>query len=145
MTTFNPPRHLAQKTRISDIDDMAEESEKRTGIIRTVEKPWGYEIWWALTDKYVGKILHINKGHSLSYQYHKVKDETIYLHTGEMTLEIEEVGKPRVTLRILPGEAIRITPFTKHRMIAVEDCDVLEVSTPEVEDVVRLEDKYGRS
>ena len=123
---------------------MSEETKSRTCIIKNVQKPWGYEIWWALTDKYVGKILHINKGQSLSYQYHNVKDETIYLYSGEMILEIEEVGKPREIIRLLSGDAIRITPLTRHRMTAAEDCDVLEVSTPEVEDVVRLEDKYGR-
>ncbi|MER3447015.1 MAG: cupin [Candidatus Dadabacteria bacterium] len=114
------------------------------GIIKKVPKPWGYEIWWALTDKYVGKILHINKSHSLSFQYHNVKDETIYLYTGEMIIEIEEIGKTRETIKLTAGDCIRITPLTKHRMTAVEDCDVLEVSTPEVEDIVRLEDKYGR-
>lgn len=123
---------------------MSEETKSTLGIIKNVPKPWGYEVWWALTDKYVGKILHINKGHSLSYQYHKVKDETIYLHSGAMILEIEKVGNSRETIRLLPGDAIRITPLTRHRMTAAEDCDVLEVSTPEVDDVVRLEDKYGR-
>jgi quercetin dioxygenase-like cupin family protein len=123
---------------------MGEGNKGKTGIIKKVPKPWGYEIWWALTDKYVGKVLHINKGHSLSYQYHNIKDETIYLQSGEMLLEIEEVGKPKETIRLLPGNAIRITPLTRHRMTAVEDCEVFEVSTPEVEDVVRLEDKYGR-
>lgn len=123
---------------------MSEETKSTLGIIKNVPKPWGYEVWWALTDKYVGKILHINKGHSLSYQYHKVKDETIYLHSGAMILEIEKVGNSRETIRLLPGDAIRITPLTRHRMTATEDSDVLEVSTPEVDDVVRLEDKYGR-
>jgi quercetin dioxygenase-like cupin family protein len=119
-------------------------SEVRKGVIKNVPKPWGYEIWWALTDRYVGKILHINKGHSLSYQYHNVKDETIYLQSGEMILEIEAGGKSRETIRLLPGDSMRIAPLTKHRMTAAEDCDVLEVSTPEVEDIIRLEDKYGR-
>ncbi len=123
---------------------MNEKTAVRKSIIKNVPKPWGYEIWWALTDKYVGKILHINKGHSLSYQYHNVKDETIYLQSGEMILEIEKVGKPKETIKLFPGDSIRITPLTRHRMTAVEDCDVLEVSTPEVDDVVRLEDKYGR-
>jgi len=112
--------------------------------VKRVEKPWGYELWWALTEKYVGKILHIDKGQSLSYQYHEVKDETIYLHNGELLLEIEEVDGKREEQVMKPGSAIRITPFTKHRMTAMTDCDILEASTPEVEDVVRLEDKYGR-
>jgi mannose-6-phosphate isomerase len=123
---------------------MNQETTNNRGIIKRVPKPWGYEIWWALTDKYVGKILHINKSHSLSFQYHNVKDETIYLYRGEMLIEIEEVGKPRETIKLASGDCIRITPLTKHRMTAIEDCDVFEVSTPEVEDIVRLEDKYGR-
>ncbi len=123
---------------------MSEEIKSNNSIVKRVPKPWGYEIWWALTDKYVGKILHINKNQSLSFQYHKVKDETIYLYAGKMLIEIEEVGKPRETIRLAPGDSIRITPLTKHRMTAIEDCDVFEVSTPEVDDIVRLEDKYGR-
>ena len=117
---------------------------KNNNFIKTVSKPWGHETWWAQTEKYVGKILHINKGHSLSYQYHEIKDETIYLFRGIMILEIEEVGEEKKELELFPGDSIRITPFTKHRMMAVEDCEVFEVSTPEVEDVVRLEDRYGR-
>ncbi len=115
-----------------------------TDNVKRVEKPWGYELWWALTEKYVGKILHVNKGQSLSYQYHEKKDETIYLHSGELLLEIEEIGGQREEQVMKTGSAIRITPYTKHRMTAISDCDILEASTPEVEDVVRLEDKYGR-
>lgn len=118
---------------------------KITDQVKRVEKPWGYELWWAYTEKYVGKILHVNKGQSLSYQYHEVKDETIYLHNGEMLLEIEEVGGEREERTVTPGCAIHITPFTKHRMTAITDCDILEASTPEVEDVIRLEDRYGRA
>lgn len=111
--------------------------------VKRIEKPWGYELWWALTDKYVGKVLHINKGESLSYQYHEVKDETIYLYSGEMLMEVEK-NRSREEAVIREGSAIRIRPYTKHRMTAITDCDVLEASTPEVEDIVRLEDKYGR-
>jgi mannose-6-phosphate isomerase len=92
----------------------------------------------------VGKILHVNKDHSLSYQYHKVKDETIYVCSGEIILELEEVGKRKEIIRLLPGDARRITPLTKHRMTAIVESDLIEVSTPEVDDLVRLEDKYGR-
>lgn len=112
--------------------------------IKRVEKPWGFELWWAQTDRYVGKILHINKGQSLSYQYHEVKDESLLLYRGKMALEIEEKGGTKETLTLTPGESLRITPYTKHRMTAIEECEVIEVSTPEVEDVVRLEDRYGR-
>ena len=108
-----------------------------------VEKPWGYELIWAHTDRYVGKVLHIQKGESLSYQYHRIKDETIRLLSGSMDLEIESEGE-RKTLRFKPGDCLHITPGMKHRMRAIEDCDVLEVSTTELEDVVRLEDRYGR-
>lgn len=109
-----------------------------------IEKPWGYELVWAHTDRYVGKILHIRKGEFLSYQYHRVKDETVHLLRGVMDMEMEIEGE-RKKLRLQPGDGFHITPGTKHRMIAIEDCDVLEASTPELEDVVRLEDRYGRA
>ena len=108
-----------------------------------VEKPWGYELVWAHTDKYVGKVLHINKGESLSYQYHVVKDETIRLLSGTMNMDLETDGA-KSTIRLNIGDCLHITPGMKHRMSAVEDCDVLEVSTPELHDVIRLEDRYGR-
>src|SRR6185436_16859673 len=111
---------------------------------RVVDKPWGYELIWAHTDRYVGKVLHIKKGESLSYQYHVVKDETIRLLTGLLEMDIETDGE-RGQLRLTPGQCLHITPGMKHRMIALEDCDVLEVSTPELNDVVRLEDRYGRA
>ncbi len=108
-----------------------------------VDKPWGYELIWAHTDRYAGKIIHIKKGESLSYQYHEVKDETIHLLRGAMELEVEREGE-RKTLRLRPGDCFHITPGTRHRMKALEECDVLEVSTPELDDLVRLEDRYGR-
>ena len=108
-----------------------------------VDKPWGYEIIWAHTDRYVGKVLHILKGHALSYQYHRVKDETICLWNGLLELETES-GGARETLQLKPGDRFHIKPGVKHRMTALDDCDVLEVSTPELDDVVRLEDRYGR-
>jgi len=108
-----------------------------------VNKPWGYELIWAHTDRYVGKILHINRGESLSYQFHRVKDETIRLLSGVLEMDLETNGE-REKIRLAPGECLHIVPGMKHRMSAVEDCDVLEVSTPELDDVVRLEDRYGR-
>lgn len=111
---------------------------------RIVQKPWGFELIWAHTDRYVGKVLHINKGESLSYQYHVVKDETIRLLAGELAMDIEIDGK-RDKIELAPGDCLHIVPGMKHRMTAIEDCDVLEVSTPELEDVVRLEDRYGRA
>ena len=113
------------------------------GITR-VEKPWGYELHWAKTDRYVGKVLHIEAGHALSLQYHNHKDETIYLYSGKLMFEIEENGQ--LTKRDMqPGDSVHVTPKTVHRMTAIENSDVLEVSTPELDDVVRLEDRYGRT
>ncbi len=108
-----------------------------------VEKPWGYELHWAKTDRYVAKIIHINSGHALSLQYHNQKDETILLWKGRLTLEIKEKDK-LVQRQMNPGDIFHIRPKTIHRMIALEDSDVLEASTPELDDVVRLEDRYGR-
>lgn len=111
--------------------------------IKTVPKPWGHETIWARTEQYVGKILHIKAGEALSVQYHNVKDETVYLLSGQLIYRIWENDKPRdVNLQI--GQAFRITPGTVHQMEAVTDCDVLEVSTPHLDDVVRLTDRYGR-
>jgi len=109
-----------------------------------VDKPWGYELRWATTDRYVGRVIHVDAGHALSLQYHNVKDETILLWTGRIQFEIEENGK-RVTREMTPGDRVHITPGTVHRMTALEDSDIFEVSTPELEDVVRLEDRYGRA
>jgi len=111
---------------------------------KIVAKPWGHELIWAHTDRYVGKVLHIKKGESLSYQYHRVKDETIRLLSGAMNMDLDTDGvKSKVSLK--PGDCLHIVPGMKHRMIAIEDSDVLEVSTPELDDVVRLEDRYGRA
>ena len=112
--------------------------------IRRVAKPWGYELIFAHTDRYVGKILHVDQGQSLSLQYHEMKDETLYVVSGELRLTIEHDGDRReVTLR--QGEAFHIPPRLIHRMEAVVDTDVAEVSTPELDDVIRLEDRYGRA
>jgi mannose-6-phosphate isomerase-like protein (cupin superfamily) len=114
-----------------------------------VPKPWGYELHWAKTDRYVGKLIHVNAGHALSLQYHNKKDETIFLWSGRMVFEIgkERDSSPDVPLaqrEMTPGEAVHITPHTVHRMTAITDCDIFEVSTPELDDVVRLKDRYGR-
>lgn len=115
--------------------------------IKHVPKPWGHETIWAHTDRYVGKILHINAGQALSVQYHNVKDETVYLLSGQLIYRIwEGEGEQKqardVGLEI--GDAFRIVPGTIHQMEAVTDCDILEVSTPHLDDVVRLQDRYGR-
>lgn len=110
----------------------------------TVPKPWGHETIWAKSDRYVGKILHINAGQELSVQYHNKKDETIYLLSGRMVYRVKD-REMLEDVRLKIGEAFRNTPGTVHQMVAVTDCDVLEVSTPELDDVVRLSDKYGRA
>lgn len=111
--------------------------------IKTVPKPWGHETIWAHTDTYVGKILHIKANQALSVQYHNVKDETVYLLSGQLIYRIWENDRP-VDVDLKIGEAFRITPGTVHQMEAVTDCDILEVSTPHLDDVVRLKDRYGR-
>lgn len=108
-----------------------------------VEKPWGYELHWALTDRYVGKVLHVNAGHALSLQYHRRKDETILLWSGRILMEIQEAAG-LASREMQPGDRLHITPGTIHRMTAIDDSDIIEVSTPELDDVVRLEDRYGR-
>ncbi len=113
--------------------------------VQRVEKPWGYELIWARTGDYVGKVLHINRGHRLSLQYHRQKEETFLLYTGKMTLVFENEQGTLEEITMLPGDAHHVPPGKKHRMIAVEDCDVFEVSTPQLDDVVRLEDGYGRT
>ncbi len=114
---------------------------------KRVEKPWGYEIWWARTERYVGKLLHVNKGQSLSLQYHNVKDETIRILSGKLLFETKPKDAPGEMRKIemKPGDSFHIAPLTLHRMTGLEDTDVLEVSTPELDDVVRLEDRYGRA
>ena len=109
-----------------------------------VEKPWGHEIRWAVNEKYIGKILHIKRGGRLSRQYHDVKDETIYVQNGVLILEI---GSPPERIVLKEGQSYRIRPKTIHRFMAPSESyvNLLEVSTPEIDDVVRLEDDYGRS
>jgi mannose-6-phosphate isomerase len=109
-----------------------------------VDKPWGHEIWWAQTDHYAGKILVVNAGHQLSLQFHREKDETSYLLSGCLRLirgpNVDELEE----LEIRPGDSWRNEPGIVHSIEAVEDSEVLEVSTPHLDDVVRLKDRYGR-
>jgi quercetin dioxygenase-like cupin family protein len=114
--------------------------------VRVVPKPWGHETIWASTDQYVGKILHIKAGHALSIQYHNAKDETVHLLSGEIIYRVQ-TGPGQDDLedvRLRAGESFRITPHTVHQMEAVTDCDVLEASTAQLDDVIRLKDRYGR-
>ncbi len=111
---------------------------------RVVEKPWGHELIWAETDRYVGKILHIKAGEALSLQYHRVKDETIMVLSGRIQLIYYVDGEPPKSRDLGPREPFRVTAELRHRYIAIEDTELLEVSTTELDDVVRLEDRYGR-
>jgi mannose-6-phosphate isomerase-like protein (cupin superfamily) len=113
--------------------------------VTKVDKPWGHELIWAKTDRYVGKILHIKAGEALSLQYHRVKDETIMVLTGRLRFEHFAEGEAPATTELGPRQPFHVTPGLRHRMIAIEDTDVLEVSTTELDDVVRLEDRYGRA
>ena len=114
-----------------------------TNLPYRVEKPWGYELIWARTDRYVGKILHIEAGHVLSLQYHERKDESIYILSGEIVLRLEQ-GETLIERRMAQGEVFHIAPPLVHQFEAVVTSDVLEASTPEIDDVIRLKDRYGR-
>jgi mannose-6-phosphate isomerase-like protein (cupin superfamily) len=114
-----------------------------TDLPYRVEKPWGHELIWARTDRYVGKILHIEPGHVLSLQYHNKKDESIYVLTGEIILRIQQ-GDTLIERPISQGAAFHIEPKVIHQFEAVVPTDLLEASTPEIDDVVRLKDRYGR-
>ena len=113
-------------------------------MTRRVRKPWGEEIIFAHTDRYAGKILKINRGESLSLQYHEKKIESLYLYEGTLQLTLEVDGR-RETRSVGAGEALHFPAGTRHRMEATSDCVLFEVSTPELDDVVRLEDRYGRA
>lgn len=122
----------------------ATETTTEHTLPRRVEKPWGHEIWWAATDQYVGKILHVQKGHRLSLQYHEVKDETSYVLSGRLIL-VQGESEGNLTERTVgEGDVWRNRPGTIHTIEALEDSDVLEASTPHLDDVVRLRDDYGR-
>src|SRR5919204_133872 len=111
-----------------------------------VEKPWGYELVWAHTDGYAGKVLFVRAGHSLSLQFHREKDESWYVQSGRAELTLGAVGEAVLQREVIgPGACFRFRPGTVHRIKALEDTTILEVSTPQLEDVVRLEDEYGRA
>jgi mannose-6-phosphate isomerase len=111
---------------------------------RRVDKPWGYELIWAHTDAYVGKVLFVKAGERLSLQYHEQKDESWLVQSGRAKLELGAVGGSLEELEIAAGDAFHYAPGTVHRITAIEDTSILEVSTPHLDDVVRLEDAYGR-
>jgi len=109
-----------------------------------IDKPWGYELRWAATDRYLGKVLHVNKGEALSLQYHELKDEWQFVVKGCVDIELGGPDGALTTHRMEAGDTLHIRPGTRHRITAVEDTDIFEVSTPEGNDVVRLADRYGR-
>jgi mannose-6-phosphate isomerase-like protein (cupin superfamily) len=112
---------------------------------RRVEKPWGWELIWAEAEAYVGKILFVRAGQSLSLQFHNVKDESWYVQEGEARLELGDTGQAILNAEVIgPGACFRFRPGTVHRVTALEDTTIIEVSTPHLDDVVRLEDRYGR-
>ena len=130
------PRRLSPN--LSLLDRWAVEPER-------VEKPWGYELIWARTDLYSGKLLFVRAGHRLSLQFHREKDESWYVLAGRAEVELAAAGEKATSSEVVtPGAAFRLTPGTVHRVRAVEDTTILEVSTPQLDDVVRLEDEYGR-
>ena len=111
-----------------------------------VEKPWGHELIWAVTDRYAGKILHVKAGHVLSCQYHNRKDETMHVLSGELILRTaESESAPLQERPFLAGQTVHIPALLMHQIEAVTDSDVLEASTPELDDLVRITDRYGRS
>ena len=130
-----------------DLSSSNLESLDRFGFeTRRVEKPWGHELIWAVTDHYVGKVLFVAAGHSLSLQFHREKDESWYVQSGRAKVELGEVGEAVLVEEVVTaGSAFRFEPGTVHRVTALEDTTILEVSTPHLDDVVRLEDSYGRA
>lgn len=112
---------------------------------RRIEKPWGFELLFAWTPKYAGKVIFVKKGYRLSLQYHREKDEALYIYEGKALIDSEGKDGQMVQSVAQPGYSIRIPPLTKHRIKALEDTTIFEVSTPELEDVERLEDDYGRT
>jgi mannose-6-phosphate isomerase-like protein (cupin superfamily) len=124
---------------LGGLDKFASEPEK-------VDKPWGHEVIWAVSDSYAGKILFVKAGESMSLQFHNVKDEAWYILEGRAKVELGAAGERMLNSEVIgPGAAFRFPPGTVHRLTAVEDTTIVEVSTPQLDDVVRLEDRYGRA
>jgi mannose-6-phosphate isomerase len=128
----------ADSPNLNSLDPWAYEVEK-------VEKPWGHELVWALSEEYCGKVLFVRAGHSLSLQFHRVKDESWYVQDGRAQIELAAAGQAIPASEVVgAGAAFRFRPGTVHRVTALEDTTILEVSTPHLDDIVRLEDMYGR-
>ena len=127
----------------ADANKMIEPMEHADTPTR-VEKPWGWELWWTVTDRYVGKVIFITAGNRLSLQYHNEKDESIFVVEGNMLLHLENDGGELEAIELGPGDFRRVPVGKRHRFEAVSDTRLIEVSTPELDDVVRLEDDFGR-
>jgi len=133
-----PGRNHLSSPNLGGVDRFASEPKK-------VDKPWGHEVIFAITERYAGKLLFVKAGESLSLQFHNVKDESWYVLEGRAELELAAPGERVLGREIVgPGASFRLHPGTVHRVSAIEDTTILEVSTPELDDVVRLEDRYGR-
>ena len=132
---------------VTDLDSPNIHSLDRWAFdVRRVEKPWGHELIWAESEAYAGKVLFVKAGGALSLQFHREKDESWLVQSGRAKLELGEVGQQVLHEEVIgPGAAFRYRPGTVHRVTALEDTTIIEVSTPQIEDVVRLEDRYGRS
>ena len=142
---MTPARSLGYDRLVGDLTPNLLDLDRFAVPVERVEKPWGYELVYASTERYLGKVLFIRAGEQLSLQFHRRKDETIYVHAGRIELEVGEPGRTPDVEVVGPGRAFRFVPGVVHRWRALEDTVVLEVSTSEPDDVVRLEDRYGRA
>jgi mannose-6-phosphate isomerase len=112
---------------------------------RGVPQPWGWEMLWTLTRSYAGKIIYIRRGHQLPLQYHREREETFFLRSGRLILVLEDSGGDLRELWLAPGDAQHVPPGRLHRLIALEDCEIIAVSTPEIDDIERVDDEYHRT
>jgi quercetin dioxygenase-like cupin family protein len=138
------PRQSLADSAIDGLRTATRRQESEAPVPRMVNKPWGHEIWWAVTEKYAGKILHVERGHRLSLQYHRDKDESCYLLSGRIVLTQGSSVDALERRTLEPGSSWRNRPGEIHTIEALEHSDVLEASTPQLDDVVRLHDHYGR-
>jgi mannose-6-phosphate isomerase len=130
---------------VSDLLANLDDLDRFASDVQRVEKPWGHEIVFAHTESFCGKVLYVREGEQLSLQFHREKDEVIYVHEGRIELEIGEPGRAPDIEVVGAGRAFHLRPGIVHRWRALEDSVILETSTPQLDDVVRLEDRYGRA
>ncbi len=142
---MTPTRPLGYDRPVGDLTPNLLDLDRFAVPVERVEKPWGYELVYTASNRYLGKVLFVRAGEQLSLQFHRRKDETIYVHSGRIELEVGEPGRNPDVEVVGAGRAFRFAPGVVHRWRALEDTFVLEVSTPERDDVVRLEDRYGRA